>query len=90
MVCPNCGATLPDTVSMCYSCRMVFKPNNQQNQNASQSKQMNHPAKQDINSKQNNTNERIKDIIIGLIVIAIAIFGLYMGSQYFNSVSLTP
>lgn len=29
MVCPNCGAPLPDTVSMCYSCRMVFKPMNQ-------------------------------------------------------------
>lgn len=28
MVCPNCGAPLPDTVSMCYSCRMVFKPVN--------------------------------------------------------------
>ena len=28
MVCPNCGVPLPDTVSMCYSCRMVFKPMN--------------------------------------------------------------
>ena len=30
MICPNCGAPLPDSVSMCYSCRMVFKPMNQQ------------------------------------------------------------
>ena len=28
MVCPNCGAPLPDTVTMCYSCRTRFnKPN---------------------------------------------------------------
>lgn len=26
MICPNCGANLPNTVSMCHSCRMVFKP----------------------------------------------------------------
>lgn len=24
MVCPNCGAQLPDTATMCYSCRMKF------------------------------------------------------------------
>lgn len=90
MVCPNCGATLPDTVSMCYSCRMVFKPNNQQIQKASQSKPMNNPAKQYIKSDQNDTFERVKNIVIGLIVIAIAILCIYMGSQYANSVSLTP
>lgn len=25
MICPNCGAPLPDTANMCYSCRIVFQ-----------------------------------------------------------------
>lgn len=27
MICPNCGAPLPDTVTMCYSCRKIFDSN---------------------------------------------------------------
>ena len=27
MICPNCGAQLPDTVRMCYSCRVQFNSN---------------------------------------------------------------
>lgn len=28
MVCPNCGAQLPDTATMCYSCRVYFNHEN--------------------------------------------------------------
>lgn len=91
MICPNCGAPLPDTVSMCYSCRTVFKPENQQIKKPTQSKPMNYPAKQ-INqpntSKSNDSLKRIKDIIIGLIIIVIAIYCLYMAGSYNNM--LTP
>lgn len=32
MVCPNCGASLPDTAKMCYSCKMDFqKPLSEKN-----------------------------------------------------------
>ena len=34
MICPNCGAQLPDTATMCYSCRMVM--NNNPNMNSQQ------------------------------------------------------
>ena len=50
MVCPNCGAPLPDTVSMCYSCRMVFKPKTQQIQKPTQSKPMSYSTKHNIQS----------------------------------------
>lgn len=33
MKCPNCGIDLPDTVTMCYSCKRIFQQNNPTNNN---------------------------------------------------------
>lgn len=36
MICPNCGAQLPDTASICFSCRMQFNANYKQQQRNAQ------------------------------------------------------
>ena len=36
MICPNCGATLPDTAQICFSCRMQFNANYKQQQRNAQ------------------------------------------------------
>ena len=73
MICPNCGATLPDTAQICFSCRMQFDNNFKRQQQIAQIRD----AQQEL-QQINNTGNAIYIICI-IINSLLLLFMLFAG-----------
>lgn len=65
MICPNCGAPLPDTATLCYSCRRTFSPDidSSINGNVHDSKSISNPIKNDdLNQIKEDNKGMSKDL----------------------------
>ena len=71
MICPNCGATLPDTAQICFSCRMQFNANyKQQQRNA----QVNEAQKELQELKKTGNTIYIICIVINVLLLLFCLF----------------
>ena len=75
MICPNCGAQLPDTAKMCFSCRMQFNANYKQQQRNAQVNEAQREL-QEINKTGNAVY--IVSIVINVLLLLFCLFAGFL------------